>query len=112
MNDPATGDIKHQSEERTGDVVRGQYSLVEPDGTIRTVDYTADPVNGFNAVVSKSGKPKKPRYVVRTVPPVTAAAVDIVDDPHSARGPISEFDNARTRGNADIAIRNVIILNT
>lgn len=33
----------------------GQYSLVEPDGSIRTVDYTADPINGFNAVVSKSG---------------------------------------------------------
>lgn len=33
----------------------GQYSLVEPDGSVRTVDYTADPVHGFNAVVSKSG---------------------------------------------------------
>lgn len=33
----------------------GQYSLVEPDGSIRTVDYTADPINGFNAVVTKSG---------------------------------------------------------
>ncbi|XP_008187877.2 cuticle protein-like [Acyrthosiphon pisum] len=86
VHDPATGDIKHQSEERTGDVVRGQYSLVEPDGTVRTVDYTADPVNGFNAVVSKSGKPKKPRYVVRTVP---ATVADITDDPHSARGPIT-----------------------
>lgn len=28
----------------------GQYSLVEPDGSIRTVDYTADSINGFNAV--------------------------------------------------------------
>lgn len=28
----------------------GQYSLVEPDGSIRTVDYTADPIHGFNAV--------------------------------------------------------------
>lgn len=92
VHDPATGDIKHQSEERTGDVVRGQYSLVEPDGTVRTVDYTADPINGFNAVVSKSGKPKKPRYVVRTVPATAATAVDIADDPHSARGPISELD--------------------
>uniref|UniRef100_A0A2S2NP82 Cuticle protein 19 n=1 Tax=Schizaphis graminum TaxID=13262 RepID=A0A2S2NP82_SCHGA len=92
VHDPATGDIKHQSEERTGDVVRGQYSLVEPDGTVRTVDYTADPVNGFNAVVSKSGKPKKPRYVVKTVPATTATVVDIADDPHSARGPISELD--------------------
>ncbi|XP_049948121.1 cuticle protein 18.6-like [Schistocerca serialis cubense] len=40
-------------ESRSGDVVQGSYSLAEPDGSIRTVDYTADPVNGFNAVVHK-----------------------------------------------------------
>lgn len=28
-------------------IVTGQYSLVEPDGSVRTVDYTADPVNGI-----------------------------------------------------------------
>lgn len=28
---------------------------MEPDGSIRTVDYTADSINGFNAVVTKSG---------------------------------------------------------
>lgn len=33
---------------------RPQYSLIEPDGSRRTVDYTADPVNGFNAVVTKN----------------------------------------------------------
>lgn len=33
----------------------GQYSLVEPDGSLRTVDYAADDINGFNAIVSKSG---------------------------------------------------------
>ena len=49
-----TGDVKSQSETRDGGVVKGQYSLVEPDGSVRTVDYTADDVNGFNAVVSKS----------------------------------------------------------
>lgn len=47
--------MKSQKEVRDGDVVKGQYSLVEPDGSIRTVDYIADSVNGFNAVVSKSG---------------------------------------------------------
>ncbi|XP_055322963.1 cuticle protein 19-like [Sitodiplosis mosellana] len=52
--DHHTGDVKSQHETRDGDVVKGQYSLVEPDGSIRTVDYTADSVNGFNAVVSKS----------------------------------------------------------
>ena len=55
VSDPHTGDVKHQQEIRDGEVVKGQYSLVEPDGSIRTVDYVADPVNGFNAVVSKSG---------------------------------------------------------
>uniref|UniRef100_A0A2A4J2X9 Cuticle protein n=1 Tax=Heliothis virescens TaxID=7102 RepID=A0A2A4J2X9_HELVI len=53
--DHTTGDVKSQHETRDGDVVKGQYSLVEPDGSIRTVDYTADPVHGFNAVVSKTG---------------------------------------------------------
>ena len=36
VNDPLTGDNKHQKEERDGDVVRGEYSLVEPDGNVRT----------------------------------------------------------------------------
>ncbi|VVC93508.1 unnamed protein product [Leptidea sinapis] len=59
-------DIKSQHESRDGDVVKGQYSLVEPDGSIRTVDYTADPVHGFNAVVSKSGPSiHPPRQVVQ-----------------------------------------------
>lgn len=53
VQDALTGDSKTQQESRSGDVVQGSYSLVEPDGTRRIVDYTADPVNGFNAVVHK-----------------------------------------------------------
>ncbi|XP_050292983.1 larval cuticle protein A2B-like [Anthonomus grandis grandis] len=53
VSDPHTGDQKTQEEVRDGDVVKGSYSLVEPDGSRRRVDYTADPVNGFNAVVKK-----------------------------------------------------------
>nr|CAH7768539.1 unnamed protein product [Callosobruchus chinensis] len=30
------------------------YSLNEPDGTRRIVDYVADPINGFNAIVRKA----------------------------------------------------------
>lgn len=55
VKDLHTGDLKSQWEKREGDVVKGSYSLMEPDGSIRTVDYTADSHNGFNAVVSKSG---------------------------------------------------------
>ncbi|XP_071455395.1 cuticle protein 7-like [Hetaerina americana] len=60
VHDAHTGDQKSQTEHREGDVVKGQYSLVEPDGSVRTVDYTADPHNGFNAVVHKSGPAAHP----------------------------------------------------
>ncbi|XP_012283587.1 LOW QUALITY PROTEIN: calphotin [Orussus abietinus] len=53
VHDSLTGDVKNQHETRDGDVVQGSYSLIEADGTRRTVDYTADSVNGFNAVVHK-----------------------------------------------------------
>jgi len=53
VQDALTGDNKNQQESRQGDVVQGSYSLTEPDGTRRTVEYTADPVNGFNAVVHR-----------------------------------------------------------
>ena len=53
VQDSLTGDSKTQHETRDGGVVKGSYSLVEPDGTTRTVEYTADPVNGFNAVVHR-----------------------------------------------------------
>lgn len=53
VSDSLTGDQHSHHESRDGDVVQGQYSLVEPDGAIRTVTYTSDPVNGFNAVVDR-----------------------------------------------------------
>lgn len=63
VHDPHTGDIKQQYEERDGDVVKGSYSLVEPDGSIRIVEYTADDHNGFNAVVKKIGPSHHPAPV-------------------------------------------------
>ncbi|EFA07310.1 Pupal cuticle protein Edg-84A-like Protein [Tribolium castaneum] len=54
VSDYHTGDIKSQQESRDGDVVKGQYSVVEPDGSVRTVEYTADKHSGFNAVVHKT----------------------------------------------------------
>ncbi|XP_055317639.1 larval cuticle protein A2B-like [Sitodiplosis mosellana] len=54
VQDQLTGDHKSQQETRDGDIVRGSYSLVEADGSLRTVIYTADPLNGFNAVVEKT----------------------------------------------------------
>ncbi|RVE52437.1 hypothetical protein evm_002831 [Chilo suppressalis] len=52
--DGHTGDNKSQHESRDGDAVHGEYSLVEADGSVRKVQYSADDHNGFNAIVSHS----------------------------------------------------------
>ena len=53
VHDEKTGDIKRQSETATNNVVKGQYSLIDSDGFRRVVDYTADDVHGFQAVVKR-----------------------------------------------------------
>lgn len=66
VNDAQTNDIKEQAERRVGDKVDGHYSVVEPDGTTRTVQYTADDRNGFNAVVTRHGDARHPVLNMRT----------------------------------------------
>lgn len=68
MADGHTGDNKEQQEVRVGDVVKGEYSLKEPDGTIRTVKYTADGKNGFNAVVLRRGHAVHPQVITKVIP--------------------------------------------
>jgi len=55
VEDKHTGDYKDAKEERDGDVVHGEYSLLQPDGRKRIVHYTASKHGGFNAQVSYSG---------------------------------------------------------
>ncbi|XP_068630615.1 cuticle protein 8-like [Battus philenor] len=54
VSDAHTGDNKSQHESRDGDAVHGEYSLLEADGSVRTVQYSADDHSGFNAIVSNS----------------------------------------------------------
>ncbi|XP_047992702.1 larval cuticle protein A2B-like [Leguminivora glycinivorella] len=79
--DSLTGDYKSQTEQRDGDLVQGQYSLVDSDGTRRVVDYSADPVNGFNAVVRKEPLVAAAPAVV----PARIAAAPVVAQPAVAR---------------------------
>ena len=69
VQDSLTGDSKSQHETRNGDVVTGSYSLIEADGTRRVVEYTADPINGFNAVVHREPA------IVKAIPAVAPAIV-------------------------------------
>ncbi|XP_061706977.1 adult-specific cuticular protein ACP-20-like [Cydia pomonella] len=75
VSDPLTGDNKAQSEQREGGVVKGSYSLSEPDGTVRVVDYTADPVTGFNAVVKRIGPAAHPAQLAVAPAPVVSKAI-------------------------------------
>lgn len=68
VEDHHTGDKKSQSEVRDGDVVKGEYSLVQPDGTVRNVHYSADHHNGFNAEVSYSGHAAHPEKAIVAAP--------------------------------------------
>lgn len=52
--------------------------MADPDGTLRTVHYTADDHNGFNAVVEKSGHSLHPAPIVHA--PLVAAV------PYGAHG--------------------------
>ncbi|XP_023937441.1 larval/pupal rigid cuticle protein 66 [Bicyclus anynana] len=71
--DPYTGDFKSQVETRVGGNVQGQYSLLDADGTKRTVDYAADDINGFNAVVRKD-----PAVIAAPIAPAVAAAPAVI----------------------------------
>ncbi|TKX27918.1 cuticular protein RR-2 [Spodoptera litura] len=57
VHDDHSGDVKQQQEARQGDAVHGSYSLVQPDGVHRIVEYTADKEHGFNANVRYEGTP-------------------------------------------------------
>ncbi|EAT39203.1 AAEL008969-PA [Aedes aegypti] len=61
VEDHHTGDNKDQWEHRDGDVVKGQYSLYEPDGTKRIVEYTSDKHHGFQAHVKRVGHAHHPQ---------------------------------------------------
>lgn len=84
VQDALTGDSKSQVESRSGNIVQGQYSLVDPDGTRRIVDYTADPINGFNAVVSKYPL----GAVVAKAAPLVAAPASVVAARVAAPAPV------------------------
>nr|P83995.1 RecName: Full=Cuticle protein 18.6, isoform B; AltName: Full=LM-ACP 18.6B; Short=LM-18.6B [Locusta migratoria] len=89
VQDAHTGDSKTQHESRDGDVVQGSYSLAEPDGSIRTVDYTADPVNGFNAVVHKEAGAHPAAAPVAVAAPVAHAPVAVAAPVRAYAAPLA-----------------------
>lgn len=73
--DPVTGDQKTQREIRLDDVVKGAYTIVDPDGNKRTVEYTADAKHGFKAVVLAEP--------INTIVPVDPAPIQEIQEQHT-----------------------------
>ncbi|XP_022188439.1 cuticle protein [Nilaparvata lugens] len=53
IKDDESTNYHNRKETRDGDKISGSYSVVDSDGFIRTVTYTADPKEGFKADVSR-----------------------------------------------------------
>ncbi|XP_055850433.1 larval cuticle protein A2B-like [Episyrphus balteatus] len=83
VKDPKTGDIKNQIESRDGDVVKGSYSLLDADGLTRVVQYTSDGVNGFNAVVTRTGT----KQILAAPAPTLIKSVPILQQPTLIKSP-------------------------
>lgn len=67
--------------------MKGQYQLVETDGSIRTVTYTADPINGFNAVVDRTAPTIVAKAPVLAKAPVYAHAAPVPAAAHQYAAP-------------------------
>ncbi|XP_052861101.1 activating signal cointegrator 1 complex subunit 2 homolog [Anopheles cruzii] len=63
VKDDEFTNYQNRKETRDGNVIKGSYSVVDSDGFIRTVTYTADPKEGFKAEVSR-----QPTDIVVKVP--------------------------------------------
>ncbi|KAH8279874.1 hypothetical protein KR054_009228 [Drosophila jambulina] len=89
VHDSITGDIKSQVETRDGGNVVGSYSVLDADGFKRTVTYTADDINGFNAVVQR-----EPVVAARALAtPVAVAAPVPAPVAVAAPAPVASFQS-------------------
>lgn len=81
VQDPNSGDDKQQKETRNGDAVQGFYTVVQPDGLRRIVEYTSSKEHGFNAVVRYEGQAiqhvKQVAYAPAPVAKVAYAAAPV-----------------------------------
>ncbi|VVC34501.1 Insect cuticle protein,Chitin-binding type R&R consensus [Cinara cedri] len=71
ISDDESTNYHNRKEQRDGEKISGSYSVVDSDGFIRTVTYTADPEEGFKAEVSR--EPTNIQVKIPTPAPQTPA---------------------------------------
>nr|XP_014087192.2 cuticle protein 21 [Bactrocera oleae] len=78
VKDDEFTNYQNRKEVRDGSVIKGSYSVVDSDGFIRTVKYTADPKEGFKAEVIR-----EPTDIVVKIP--TPAPQPLVRQTHKSQ---------------------------
>ncbi|KAL1455745.1 hypothetical protein WDU94_009815 [Cyamophila willieti] len=96
IHDDENTNYHNRKEQREGDKITGSYSVVDSDGFIRTVTYTADPKEGFKAEVSR--EPTDIRVKIPTPAPVTPQQYKLAPAPSPYKkhvsGPVQYVERA------------------
>lgn len=86
MKDDEFTNYQNRKEVRDGAVIKGSYSVVDSDGFIRTVKYTADPKEGFKAEVIR-----EPTDIVVKIPTPAPPQQQHLLRPHHAPVKAQEY---------------------
>ncbi|XP_049793715.1 uncharacterized protein LOC126203440 [Schistocerca nitens] len=100
VRDDQFTNYQNRKEQREGDKISGSYSVVDSDGFIRTVKYTADPLEGFKAQVTR-----EPTDIVVKIPtptpPPQAQPLSIPAGPQYIQGgSAAAYQQAQEQGQA------------
>ncbi|CAB0013417.1 unnamed protein product, partial [Nesidiocoris tenuis] len=102
VEDPGLGKSHNHEESRDGDVVKGEYSVLEPDGSVRRVVYTSDE-GGFRATVTttppeKGWKlPPQPSEAIMDTSDLPDHEFDYDDDHHTYPEYENEGEDSKQR---------------
>ena len=77
VNEASTGDVHSQQEKAVNGAIQGSYQMNDADGFLRTVEYTADDVNGFQANV------RREPLNIKHIKPVTKIIKKIIAQPQA-----------------------------
>ena len=106
VDDPLTGDNKHQEETKVNGNVKGQYSWIDADGFRQIVDYHADEHKGFNSESRKEPVNGHRYQRVHIATPYVATplyTIDTIVAPYYAR---AHHNNYNTNKNNQQAHNN------
>jgi Insect cuticle protein len=94
VKDEHTGDVKEQHESAKDGAIEGYYTLIDADGYKRTVHYTADDHNGFNAEVKREPIHQEHKVIKTVAAPVIVKKFVAAPVVHKYVAPAQQYYSA------------------